>query len=263
MTETSLSSRVRTIIRRYGIVLFVTFIVIGGLIAFMAGWRMTPSGPVLVGSLVVTDLPDKTFVYVDEASRIAAADGVAHLDLVPGHHSIIVASEGMQPWNEIVTLESGVELRVRPILVNDTPTKKILEGTERSEAASLMLRLPLPTKEEPLKLEGSCVYVYVNGRNIVADAAPDCYVPYLCDSGSCETTIVATATDDLHAVMALPGYDNALAIAAGNLLYALEIDPRTPRFYAPLFRGTALRAAPWSVGTLVASDGQKAYVITP
>ena len=69
--------------------------------------------------------------------------------------------------------------------------------------------------------------------------------------------MVFPPADRLRAVTVFPGRDDALLISSGSLVHVLELDPRTPRFFAPLYdRGEAPKAIPWTEDSILVEDGE-------
>jgi hypothetical protein len=57
------------------------------------------------------------------------------------------------------------------------------------------------------------------------------------------------------AVVPFPGRKDALIVAAGKTVFAIEIDPREPQFIAPIFKGSLTGLASWSATSIVVTNG--------
>jgi hypothetical protein len=228
---------------------------------YIAGYRLDQAGFTRVGTLIVTGLPEKSTVYVDAARRISPVGGKAEIALTPGTHSVIVDSANNQPWNEIVTITQATNTTLAPIFVPTKIERKVIVGADRDNGLALARSTFMPTYTAPLMLENGCVRVYVEGAHIVAEAAtttPSCASsPYLCTPGTnqCAPTIVFSPRGAIHAVLPFPGRQDALVVAAGSLVYAIETDPREPQYFAPLFKGAVTGAALWSPTSVIITNG--------
>lgn len=245
------------------VVLLITVVALG----YFAGYRVDQVGITRVGTISVTGLPEKAVVYIDASRRVRASGGTAELSLTPGSHSIIVDSEGNNPWNEIVTVETAGHTTVSPILVPTSIKKALVIGADQEKAITLARSVTLPTKQKPLTLASGCASLYASGGRVIAEAttSPACAaIPaYLScapksaenPSGGCAPTLIFTPSAALRAIIPFPGRQDALIVWAGNLVYAVEIDPREPQFFAPIFKGSVTGLAPWSTSSVVVTNG--------
>jgi hypothetical protein len=259
------------ILNRYWLVLLFLVLVIAGVGMYTFGYRISINGLEKTGTVIVNEVPEGTQVFADESRITIASGGKAHVELLPGSHSIIVAAPGMQPWNELVIVTSGVDSILSPVLVPVEVQARKLSGEERALGADAILAYPLPLKDSPLRLANGCALVYVANNRIVADATttPECSTPpeyLLCTTDElatttsvCPSTVVFPPNERLESVSAFPGRDDALVVAAGGQAYVVELDPRTPQFFAPIMRGARVRAAPWTESSIVISDTKQVY----
>lgn len=254
------------LLRRYALVLAFLAVVLAGVALYAFGFRLSTGGLVRAGTLIVTPAPDGTEVFTDQSRVTRALSGEARVDLLPGSHSLIVSAPGMQPWSELVIIESGKDTVFTPILVPIEPIAKKLTGEERATAVAALLAYSLPTKESPLVLSGGCALVYTSGNRVIADATttPSCTAPdYLVcapgTEGTCPSTVIFPPNERLESVSAVPGRDDALVIAAGSQAYVVELDPRQPQFFAPIMKATRVRSAPWTESSIIISDTKDVY----
>lgn len=249
--------------------LLVLILVALGVVAggYFAGYRLDGAGIAKVGTLTLTGLPEKTAIYIDAARRVRAAGGEAVIPLTPGTHSVIVDSAGNDPWNEIVSITSAADTRIAPLLVSASIAKTSIVGADAQKAMALARATTLPTKAKPLTLVNGCALIYASGGRVIAEAttSPSCAAvpPYLScapassenPSGTCAPTLIFTPSAALSAVIPFPGREDALIVWAGKLVYVVEIDPREPQFFAPIFRGAVTGIAPWSASSIAVTDG--------
>ncbi len=238
-------------------------LILGG---FIAGYRLGPGLAITrSGTALIRNLPPNTSVFVDlSREHRVSADGSVVMRLSPGPHTIIVDAEGFQPWDELFIVESMKETVLAPIFVPKNVRAAEITGTDIAEANRLLYGSPLHTKSNPLFMHDGCVAVYATQNTLIAEASstPHCTpTPYVCEGSACAPTIVHQTSDTLRAFMPFPGRDDTLVVVAGGRMYVLELDPREPQFTAPLFKGTYIVAAPWNTDAVVASDGNKTFVI--
>lgn len=254
-------------LKSYWLLVLVVVLVILIAAGYFTGYRLDGGGITRVGTLTLTGLPEKTAVYIDASRRVRASGGKAELSLTPGTHSVIVDSEGNDPWNEIVEIEPAKDVTVSPILVAASIKKVMILGADKDKALALTRTISLPTKARPLALANGCASVYASGGRIIAEAttSPSCAAipPYLScapassenPSGACAPTIIFTPSAALSAVIPFPGRQDALIVWAGKLVYVLELDPREPQFFAPIFKGAVTGVAPWSAASVIVTNG--------
>ncbi len=244
----------------YWLYLCLVLVVIVGFLGYINGYRFGPYGlPVKAGLLVVADVPSQTTVYLDNIRRHYVEATSTSMYVTGTTHSVIVDAPGYQPWNELVTIPEGETLTLHPLLVRQQILEKKVEGADIAPVWQAIWKTVLPTKETPLLTSDGCVSIYTLGNRIVAEAVQNdtCVPPpYLCtaDAG-CAPVIVFEPIETIKDVLVYPNRTDALLVSSGNKVYVLEIDPRDPRFFAPLVRGTDVRVAPWKEHSIVVSDG--------
>lgn len=253
-------------LRQYWLVLLFLLIVLLGVGAYAYGYRLSSLGLVRAGTLVLQGVPEGARIYTDQSRLTLASGGDALIDLVPGNHTVIVDAPGMQPWNELVTIQPGAKTSHAPLLIPVEVVARVLHGEERTLAADAILAYPLPKKESSLSLFGGCARVYVFENRIVADATttPSCTPPEFLQCATetdalCPSTVIFPPNERLESVSPYPGRDDALVVAAGSQAYVLELDPRAPQFFAPILKGVRVRGAPWTDQSIVISDTKKVF----
>ena len=236
------------------VVLIIIVVIIAG--GYLAGYRFGPNMTLArVGSISLTNLPTGTSVYVDQVLRAnITATSTKNIELVSGSHSIIVSATGDYPWNNLISVTSGVRTVVKPILIPEQPIATPLTGAAKATAIASIASTTIPTQTKPITLANGCAHVYVSNNQILADAvtAPGCTPPpYLCINGKCASTIIFSPVDTMTAVLPYPGRQDALLIGLNNVLYAIALDPRSPRFFAPVLGATSPVFGLLPNGTLV------------
>lgn len=252
----------KALLKKYSFLIAVLLIAALSFLAFINGYRVGPGGiPVKAGVITFNDLPAGTVIYLDAIKEHVIEDANATFYVLPNTHSVIVDAEGFQPWHELVSISSGEERTLAPIFVSRLIVKKEIAAEDQTRAYQALYAPNLPTAQQPLSLSEGCMQVYTSQNRILATSSDDaaCATPeFMCAEGTeaCTPTVVMEPTEPLRNVIAYPGRDDALIVASGSTVYVLEIDPREPRFFAPLTKGTGIRVAPWSETSIIVSDEQ-------
>lgn len=238
------------------------------MLGILAGYRLGPGLTVLKnGTLALIEVPSGTQVFTDlSRQHTVSSTGELRIGLTPGAHTIIVDAEGFQPWNELFMIESTELTTLSPILVPVNVRATKLEGAEKIAADRLIRSTLLPSKKSPLVVANGCAVVYASSNKIIAEAtstpASSCTPPaFLCETGFCAPTFVYVPAETLRSITSFPGREDALVIAAGGLIYVIELDPREPQFFAPLFKGKSASVTTWSENSVVGTDGSDTFVI--
>lgn len=245
----------------------IILLLVGG---YLAGYRIGPGLSLMkVGTVVLTDLPQGATVYIDEALHKTTKTETLQIPLLPGTHTILVGTEGLSPeyypWYELVTVPSGGEQRVRPMLIEKSAKETTLHDLDMERGELLIKETKLPTKEAPLLAYNGCVRVYVQNGRLIAEPGIEntCAVPeFLCSDGSCEPTVLLSPPETLRTVIPFPGRDDAVVLALGKAIYALELDPREPQFFAPILREHLPEVAIWSDSAIVVKEFGAVFTIS-
>lgn len=253
------------VVKKYWFLLAVLSIVLVFTFLFMLGYRIGPGGVIAKsGAVVVSGVPLGSTLYLDAIRNQKVGKDETILYLFPSAHELVVDAEGFHPWNELVEVTAGETQYVTPLLIPETLTETLVEETRVQEATALLRNASLPTRENPLLVSSGCVRVYVSGNRIVGERTGQegcTSVPYLCtdegiaEYGACLPTIIFEPQEALTNFILYPGRDDALIVASGNLAYVIELDPREPRFFAPLARSQGMRIAPWSDSSILINAG--------
>lgn len=249
------------ILKKYWFLAILLGIALVFSILFFLDYRIGPGGVVAKsGTVVLTGVPLGSTLYLDTIRNQTIAREETVLRLFPSAHELVVDVEGYQPWNELVYVGSGEEQRISPLLVPEVLKEKLIEESRIQEASQILSKQTLPTREKHLLVSNECVRVYVSGNRIVGERTEKegCgTVPYLCtdegiaEYGACLPTIIFEPQETLTNFIPYPNRDDALIVASGNLVYVIELDPREPRFFAPLARSPKVRIAPWSDTSII------------
>lgn len=253
--------------KHHFVVVAILIIILGLGTGYALGFRFGAGFSIVrTGTLVVTELPEGASVYIDGTERgTARADGIIRAQLLPGNHTVIVSVQNDWPWNELVGIRAKETSVVRPLLIGTATSGRLLEGDEKKAARATILEHTLPSAAFPLRLSGGCASVFVSDNRIIAEATTtaSCLPPeFLCIDRSCEPTIVFSPLESLQAVLPFPRRDDALLVVFGNSIYALELDPRNPRFFAPVLKGIKPVLGALPDGTPAVEDGESVFILS-
>jgi hypothetical protein len=241
-------------------------VVLALLFLYAIGFRIGPGVAVTrVGTLELQNLPASTTVYIDQTtSATITKTTTKKFDLLPGSHQVIVSTAGDYPWNDLVAVKSGQTSIDNPILIPEHADVTVLGTSTQATALARIALTKLPTQTNPLHLANGCADVYVSNNQVLADAAQSsrCTVPsYLCLGGTCAPTVIFSPTATIQAVFQFPGRQDAIVVAINNTLYALALDPRNPRFFAPILGATQPSFGTLTDGTIVIKNGSMLYSV--
>ncbi|MBA3789005.1 hypothetical protein H0X32_01250 [Patescibacteria group bacterium] len=257
--------RVLPLLRKYLFLIVLIVVILGVTAAYLEGYRVGPGIRLSRVGTLTLNLPAGATVYADQILRNSTTKaGAIDIELISGSHSIIVSIPGDYPWSDLVAVTSGKNIQLSPILVPNKPDATVLTDSARTDALNAIASTTIPSKTNPLRLEGGCAAVYVSNNQIITDAvtASGCTPPvYLCIDGSCASTIIYSPTIKLSAVLPYPGRQDALLVGLGNTLYAIALDPRSPQFFAPVLGATNPIFGVLSNGTLVVHNDASVFSI--
>lgn len=245
------------------IILSTVFISLLG-IGYMTGYRLGPGITLVrVHELHITNLPVGANVFTDYASRGFSATTTMNIVLVPGAHDVIVSKKGFWPWRTIATIPEDKDATVRALLIPKIVTGTLLQGTEAKVAGALAKETTRPSVQNPLVLENGCALVSVSDTNkIIATpvTTSTCTPPrFLCVGNTCAPTVIFSPVSKPTSVVSYPGRKDALLVGIGKIVYALSIDPRNPRTFAPILHGIAPRLVVMPSGMVVVVDQSAVY----
>lgn len=252
---------IRRFVKKYLFICAVLVLIALLTTLYSLGYRPGPGLTIVrVGTVLVASLPSGATVYVDGSKRGVTHSGFMRLSEVPGSHLVIVDAVGNYPWNEVVTVSSRTLETVTPVLVPVDLVQTPVESEKKNTALAILHGDWFPTSDSPLHL--NCMDIYVDANRVLArvsssTAPASCTPPaFLCSNGTCAPTIIFAPVDKVTSVIPFPGRTDTLVIAFGSTMAAIEIDPRSPQFFAPLIHGNVpFQIAPASSGRILVSAG--------
>ena len=251
-------------LQRYRAVIAVVAVIAVGVAVYVSGLRIGPGLTIArLGTLELTQVPAGAQVFIDYGLRGVTKGDTFEAALMPGTHSVIVSTQDSYPWEEIVTIGSNAATKVDPVIVRKTVPRARLTDATRATALDAIASTTLPAIGNPLSMD--CALVYVDANRVIAESAtttPGCTpLPYACTNGTCSPTIVYAPASPIKAVLPYPDHQDAIVVQVGDHLYALEIDPRAPQFFAPLYDGIQLSAGAEKGGEIVVKDDGLVYAL--
>ena len=253
--------------------LFRYTIIISGLFllllfgAYASGYRLGP-GLVLTKERQVTiiGIPNNASVFSDYALHKNIKDNRIVISLIPGNHTLLVSAKGYWPWKYMVTIPENKSITIHAFLIPQIPKGKILNGLEKVSAKKKIKEYVSLNTSKPLLFTDTCTSLSVSNNQVIATPlsnSPSCTPPpYLCIDNTCVPTIIFSSSKKISQLMAYPGREDAILIEIGNTVYALSIDPRSPRTFAPLLKGIHPIIAAGKGNTLLVQDEKTVYQLT-
>jgi hypothetical protein len=232
------------------------------------GFRIGPGASISrVGTLSLQNVPSGASIYADEKlKKVTTATSTTSIELLRGSHSIIISVPGDYPWSTIVSIASGKSTAANPIFITMRPNVTLLTGEARTAAIAAIASTKLPSTANPIHVS-ACTNIYVDNNRVIAGVATSTLPtsctppPYLCTDGVCDPTIVFEPIIPLSSVSAFPGRSDALVISFNRTLYAISLDPRSPRFFAPILTGTNPVVGSLPDGSIVVQNNDAVYKV--
>ncbi len=234
---------------------------------YMSGYRIGP-GLVLTKEqqIIITNLPNNAQVFLDYAPRGIAHNHTLTLSLVPGNHTILASAKTYWPWKHFIVVPENKSITVRAFLIPQVPKGIILTSIKKDNAEKKIDATVLPNNTHPLNFINKCISLTVSRNQIIAtpiEKSSSCTPPsYLCIDNTCKPTVVFSSAQKISGVIPYPGRNDAIIISIGKNIYALSIDPRSPRTFAPLLKGIAPKIASGENETLLVRDEKTVYQLT-
>lgn len=270
MNEKPLSRRARTIT----FWIFVTIFVIGAplLILWSTGYRpVTLLSWEKSGAIYVYASQEGASIYLNEDEVHTTGffqRGVFLSDITPGEHTVVVAKEGYWPWQKHVNVTNGIVEEAISFMIPRAPegtvifprTDEQLATTDRppnnleyinimEEFASVATSTfaSIATSTEPLSSVVATssrerVLLVAQKGGLIAEfneQGADDPPRVFCDITPCRSEIIVFEGDtSVRQADFYPGRENVAILATGNGVYALDIDPRPPQNFQPIYKGT-------------------------
>lgn len=253
--------------------LFRYTIIISGLfllllfVGYASGYRLGP-GLVLTKEqqVIITNIPNDAKVFSDLAPRKNVQNNIITISLIPGNHTLLVSAKGYWPWKYMVNVPENRSVTVRAFLIPQIPKGVLLSGSKRKVAEKKIKASVLTSKNKPLLFANICMSLSVSNNQVIATpltTSSSCTPPpYLCLNDTCAPIIIFSSGKKISRLMKYPGRNDAILLEINNTIYALSIDPRSPRTFAPLLKGIHPIIAPGVGNNLLIQDENTVYQLT-
>jgi hypothetical protein len=260
MSETTL-----LLIKRWWSLAVLVVFFASGVSGYVAGYRLT-SGPNIkrLVALTVSDIPKGADVYIDSVLQSPSKSNVRIFKVLPGNHSLVGNANTFLPWYTLATVPEHDD-SLRAFFIPSNVSVTILTGAEATKAKKNIEKYTPPDKNNPLILADGCVDVYVSRTQVIAEASQKsgCIPPpFLCYENACDATIIFSSSERISSVLTYPHRDDALLVSTGRNVYALTLDPREPRVFAPVLQNRAPIVVKNEEGTIVGVDGPTYFSLT-
>ncbi len=190
------------------------------------------------GTVVVEGAPQGTQVLIDSTLRgKVKEDGTLTIKKIArGEHTLIATKGGYWPWLRTLEVKSGEKIRIAPLLIPQEVIAKVVDSA-------------------PALLNFSNTRVQAESMNIWAEGAG---IYMQATSTSAEPIAVFTAEYPVRTLAIYPDRTDTLIVAAGDLIFALDIDSGDTRNFLPMYKGTAPEfAIDAERGTIFIKDEEK------
>lgn len=226
------------------IVWIVVLIFLLGTIFYFAGFRinMKPFRIESPGSLHLTNLPEDTTIIIDNNShkKSGSSTEASLIRFIPaGTHTVSVFKEGFWPWQKEISINSGKQDEVRPLLINKNPVGEVIETTDQKYQEiqkiinSTLIQTSATSSDGIVSLhkEGNLLKAHFEGE---LSKAPR---PF-CSADSCEAEIIAFVSETpLRSIGFYKDRNDVALVAVSNGIYAVELDEDAFKNFQPLYKG--------------------------
>ncbi len=235
--------------------------------AYASGYRLGP-GLVLTKEqqITIVGIPNNASVFSDYALHKNIKNNKIVISLIPGNHTLLVSAKGYWPWKYMVTIPENKSISVRAFLIPRVQKGKILTGVEKANAEKKIKMSITTSVDGPLHLTNVCMTLSISNNQVIAtpisDSSSCTPPPYLCSGNTCAPTIIFSSGKKISRLMVYPERNDAILVEIANTVYALSIDPRAPRTFAPLLKGIHPIIAQGKGSTLLVQDEKTVYQLT-
>lgn len=196
------------------------------------------------GTITITSPLDNTVVFFDAVTykTLSAGESVV-IKTEEGTHSVLTARDGYFPWTKEVVVENGKNINLTPFMLSANPSGELITGAdpEYDKIASLVRTNSLPIREAPKKSETQNVEIWAVGNAIYASWIGDVKnaPEYFCTKDPCDPILeVFRGAESIENLDFYKNREDILVFAAGNGVFAIELDPRGTKNFQPIFTGT-------------------------
>ena len=175
--------------------------------------------------------PEGSVVFIDNVKYDTVREGKEKIAVKvkkSGEHSILVSKSDSWPWMDTVNFQGEKESSaIRPIIISKDPQAKIIEkNSEEYAKIKKSFLSKTGTKINPAIDSTGKILMWKDNNSISIKRAE-------------ETENVAIFLSDypINSLSFYPNRNDYIIVAAGDTIFALEINTKNPRNFIPIFQG--------------------------
>jgi len=196
-------------------------------------------------TIEIQSAPTGTTVLIDSklSGQILKDNSLKIKSIKPGKHTLIVTSNGYWPWVKEIHTKPGESIQITPLFISKEFIGKIVENED----------IPANLDFTNAKVETDLYNIWADGATIL-----------MRESTSTKPVAVFTADYPVRAIALYPNRTDTLIIAAGDLIFSLDIDKADPRNFLPIYKSThPTFAISEENGTIFVQDEDKIFKLSP
>ena len=195
------------------------------------GYVITREGVFKGATLVIENARPGAVVFIDNIERAVVpqdATSVTVSGIAPQESDVIIALNDAWPWIDRIVFETNTSYTRTPLLLAREPDAlPITQNMPGHEAASAAFaRTTLPTAVAPLFSTDQRAFVWADNATVYARI-----------NGEAITTF--TGKEPIRALAWFPNRFDTLIVAAGSQIFVVDIDPKNPQNFFPIYSGLA------------------------
>lgn len=213
------------------------------------------------GVIKLSSSLDETTVFLDGVTyKILNSGETINIKTEEGNHTILTAKDGYFPWTKSVVINNGKDINLFPFMLKTNPSGEIITGEdpEYDKIISLVRTSPLPISESRKKSNDGNIEIWAVGNTIYANWTGDIKKTpeYFCTKNPCDTILeVFKGAGAIENLDFYKDREDIIIFAAGNGVFAIELDPRGTKNFQPIFTGTHPRFHKPKQSSLYILDG--------
>ncbi len=170
------------------------------------------------GSLNIQGAPAGTHILLDSKLKGEVREnGNLNIKRVKsGKHTLIATKNAYWPWVKEFQILQGETLNITPLIIPKEASATIVES------------VPEHLNFYTTSVENDSINIWSDGQAI-----------YVRESSSTEPIVIFSADYIVRALALYPNRSDTLLVAAGDMVFALDIDQQLPRNFLPIYTSTA------------------------
>ncbi len=191
------------------------------------------------GTVVVEGAPKGTQVLIDSTLRgeVKEDSTLVIKKIARGEHTLIATKSGHWPWLRTLEVTAGQKVQVTPLLIPQELAGKVVDSAPDTT--------PLPSRTAPITQQQ--IIIWADGNAIYSQLG-----------AQQKPVAVFTSEYPVRSLALYPGRTDTLLVAAGDLIFALDIEAGDTRNFLPMYKSTAPEfAIDAERGTIFIKDGNQ------